>query len=370
MTRPDRSVIERLQRVAADMAGRTTPFVRDEWYCAGLSSEFGPRLLARRILGDAIVFHRTSAGAVVALEDRCAHRSFPLSKGTLVDDHIVCGYHGFRYDVRGDCVRVPSMARPPRHIGVRDYPVRELGRTVWIWMGDAPPPDGDGPPVQPWMTRTSHPGMVGALHLRANYVGLHENLLDLTHIEYLHAATLGQGAAGMAAAPYETVIDGERISVVRRVDHARLAPVFADTTGLGDIPDATRVTSTTYRSPAFEEVSATYFDASLPEAGRREFEVRTAHLITPETQSTTHYFIDHTWNWAIDDPRLLEVMRRGLFDAFEEDVAGLALVERTLAERDGDPSFHEASVASDAAAVALRRLLLARVRREAAARGA
>lgn len=368
MTLPDAATVARARAAAATMADRTTPLLRDEWYCAGFVHEFGPRLLARTLLGDAVVFHRASSGEVVALEDRCAHRSYPLSQGRLEGDTVVCGYHGFRYDARGDCVGIPSQAAPPRGIGVHRYPTLERGRVVWIWMGDPARADGTEPPVQPWMLDPAWQSCTGQLHLPASYVALHENLLDLTHIEFLHAATLGQGAAGMAAAPYAATVEGDAIAIERRVDPASLPPVFAQTTGLGGIATAVRVSRTDCLSPALEQVTATYFDGALPEAARRLFQVRTAHLLTPETLTSTHYFVDHAWNWPIEDPALLATMHRGLFDAFEEDVRGLALVERTLAARAGDPTWYEVSVASDVAGVALRRLLKKRADAEAARR--
>ena len=96
----------------------------------------------------------------------------------------------------------------------------------------------------------------------------------------------------------------------------------------------------------------------------------TAHLMTPETLTTTHYFIDHAWNWGHGDSELREVMHQGLFAAFVEDVKGLTLVEATLAARDGDPEFFEISVGADAAAVAMRRHIFKRsVEERATAQG-
>jgi vanillate O-demethylase monooxygenase subunit len=73
--------------------------------------------LKRTVLGQRLVLFRTQAGAPVALDDRCAHRSFPLSAGTLEGDAVVCGYHGLRYDAAGDCIQVPSQKSCPKGIG-------------------------------------------------------------------------------------------------------------------------------------------------------------------------------------------------------------------------------------------------------------
>lgn len=363
MTLPSQPLIDRFRASMSGMAGRTTPLIFNEWYCAGFGVEFTAALFKRKILGRDLVFYRTSEGNVTALEDRCPHRSFPLSSGRLVNDQIVCGYHGFCYDQRGDCVQVPSQERPPK-VGIRHYPVREIGRIVWIWMGEPSLAESSPPPVQPWMVDAGWESSTGYLHLPANYVGLHENLLDLTHIEYLHAQTLGMNSPGFAAAPFKVLLDGGRIAIERRVEPTGLPPVFATTTGLGGIQTAARVSRTDYLSPALEQLSASYFDGSLPESGRREYRVRTAHLMTPETLTTTHYFIDHAWNWGHGNAELRQMMHEGLFAAFLEDVQGLSLVEANLASRENDPEFFEISVAADGAAVAMRRHLLARSAQE------
>lgn len=366
MTLPSTLVIERAQAANRTMAGPTTPLILNEWYCAGFGHEFERKLIKRKLLGFNVVFYRTEAGIPVALNDRCAHRSFPLSSGHLDGDTVVCGYHGFCYDTQGDCTRVPSQERPPKNIGVRKYPLREHGRLVWIWMGDPALAEQTAPPVQPWMTDTSWDSSTGYLHMAANYVGLHENLLDLTHIEYLHAKTLGLNSPGFAASPYEPKIEGSKISLERRVEPTGLPPVFAQTTGLGGIKTAARVSRTEYFSPAMEQVSASYFDASLPADTRREFSLHTAHLLTPETLNTMHYFIDHTWNWGQGDPEVQRLMHEGLFDAFEEDVKGMALVAANVVDSVDSPQFYEASVGSDAAAIAMRRHLKARADAEQA----
>lgn len=362
MTLPAPAHIARYRAAMQGLAGRETPLIFNEWYCAGLGGEFSRQLFKRKILGRDLVFFRTLAGEVVALEDRCAHRSFPLSAGRLVGDELVCGYHGFCYNRRGDCVKVPSQERAPQ-VGVRHYPLRETGRIVWIWMGPGVP--AHEPPVQPWMLDPAWEHSTGHLHLAANYVGLHENLLDLTHIEYLHAQTLGLNSPGFAAAPFELLLEGGAFGIRRKVAPTGLPPMLADTTGLGGIQTAARVSRTDFISPAFEQLSASYFDDSLPEGARPEFRLQTAHLMTPETQTSTHYFIDHAWNWGLGDEALRQAMHSGLFAAFEEDVRCLALVEAALAARQGDEEFFEISVAADGAALAMRRHLLARAMAEA-----
>jgi vanillate O-demethylase monooxygenase subunit len=365
-TPPD-PVLKRARQARGLLADRHTPFVFDAWYVAALSSEIGDSLLARTLLGAKVVMFRAPDGEPTALEDRCAHRSYPLSASRLDDGVVTCGYHGFRYDVTGACIAVPSAAQCPANIGVRRYPLVERAGLAWIWLGDAQKADPELIPLPAWCSDPTWDFIHERLDLPANYVSLHENLLDLTHIEFLHAETLGKGSKGYAAAPFETFIEDGAYAITRRVMPTTLPPIWARTTGLGTIPTAARVTTTRYLSPGCQEVAAVWFDSALPEGQRPEFTSSTAHLPTPLDHDSTHYFILHGWNFGLDDPDMPNIMRAGLFAAFQEDVEGLTLVQQTLEAFDGDPDFYEQSVGSDAVAVAMRRWLKTLADKEAAA---
>jgi phenylpropionate dioxygenase-like ring-hydroxylating dioxygenase large terminal subunit len=334
------------------LADRTTPFVQDEWYVAGFTEDFSRTLLRRRILGRNLVLFRTASGIPVALDDRCAHRSFPLSRSTLDGDTIVCGYHGLRYDSQGNCIEVPSQTKCPPGIGVRNFPLIEKGPLVWIWMGDCAKADPNRIPEQPWLYNSDWTRSRGYFSLPASYVSLHENLLDLTHLSYLHAASFG--TADYAKAPYEATIETDRFVLHRHVEPTTLPPVWAEPTGIKG-NTAARIVDSEFVSPALHVVTARFIDTRLPMEKRREFMIKTAHIPTPETLTSTHYFIVHGRNFALQDESITRFMHEQLFQAFAEDVAGLTAIEEILADC-GDEIF-EISVASDRASVAMRRYL-------------
>jgi vanillate O-demethylase monooxygenase subunit len=354
------------------MADRTTPFIFNEWYVAAFSHEVDRTLLKRKILGRNLVLFRTLAGNPVALEDRCAHRSFPLSASKLDGDTIVCGYHGLRYDAQGNCIEVPSQPRCPKGIGVANYALVERGPLLWIWMGAPELADAGKIPEQQWLESAHWERSQGYIALRASYVSLHENLLDLTHLSYLHAATFG--TSDYAAAPYSAAIEDDveahangkrpRFVLDRQVAPTTLPPVWAQPTGISG-PTAARIVSSEFVSPALHVVTVRFHDTALPAGERPQFEVRTAHIPTPETLTSTHYFIVHGRDFARDDPSVTGFMHEQLFKAFAEDVAGLTAVEQTLAEAGDEP--YEISLASDRAAVAMRRYLKRRSDHEHAA---
>jgi phenylpropionate dioxygenase-like ring-hydroxylating dioxygenase large terminal subunit len=355
---PSAGVLRAAKVANQALADRTTPFVQDEWYVAGFKEDFARTLRKRKILGRNLVLFRTESGIPVALDDRCAHRSFPLSRSTLDGDTIVCGYHGLRYDSQGNCIEVPSQAKCPRGIGVRNFPLVEKGPLVWIWMGDPEQADAGRIADQSWLASDQWTRSQGYFSLPASYVSLHENLMDLTHLSYLHAASFG--TADYAKAPYEATIEADRFVLHRRVEPTTLPPVWAEPTGIKG-NTAARIVDSEFVSPALHVVTARFLDTRLPQQERREFMIKTAHIPTPETLTSTHYFIVHGRNFALQDDSITRFMHEQLFQAFAEDVDGLSAIEAVLAEA-GDEVF-EISVASDRASVAMRRYLKQRADR-------
>lgn len=362
MTRPPQNVIAAAQNASLRLADRHTPLVMNEWYVAAFGVEIQRELLARTLLGKRLVFFRTTDHRVVALEDRCPHRSMPLSAGILQEDTVVCGYHGFRFNTEGNCIEVPSQSSCPKNVGVKTYRTLERGPVVWIWMGEAEQADVSKLPPQDWMEDDKWERSQGYLALQASYVRLHENLLDLTHLSFLHAKSFG--TPDYAKAAFESEIGEGQFALVRRVVPTTLPPVWAIPTGLTGPGQAARMVRSEFRSLGLHEVSVTFYDCHLPEKERPEFRIRTAHMPTPESATHTHYFIVHGRDFVQDDPATTRFMHDQLFVAFQEDVDGLALQEQALAATPAE-ELYEFSVAADAPAVAMRRYVLSRQQKEA-----
>jgi phenylpropionate dioxygenase-like ring-hydroxylating dioxygenase large terminal subunit len=116
--------------------------LREFWYPAGRSKEFGRRPVGRKLLGADIVFLR-EPGGVHALSDRCPHRGMPLSCGDRrFEGTITCPYHGWTFNMHGECVAALNEGPEspiPGKVRVRTYPVEERNGVVWVFMGDGPP---------------------------------------------------------------------------------------------------------------------------------------------------------------------------------------------------------------------------------------
>jgi len=175
-------------------------YLRNTWYVAGWDEELdGEKLLSRRILDEPLVLFRDGRGVPHALTDRCPHRFAPLSLGKLTDGIIQCPYHGLRFDGSGACVHNPhGDGRIPAAAHAKSHPVVERYSALWVWMGDptlanaAAIPDFSCMDPQTWFVGKRY------LHVKANYILENDNILDLSHIEYLHPGTLGGDAVNQA----------------------------------------------------------------------------------------------------------------------------------------------------------------------------
>lgn len=344
-----------LQSVAAsggDMADADTPFIHDAWYVIAEAREVARTPLARTALGTSILLYRTEAGAVVALQNRCCHRSFPLVHGRLDGDCIVCGYHGLRYDATGRCVEIPMQTSVPSSVRVRAYRTEERGPFVWIWMGDAAKADPATLPHQEWISSADWDQRWGYLYVQGSYVHLHENLLDLSHLSFLHANSFG--TPEYARAPVETKIDGELIEVWRHVE-CRLPPIYAEPLGWQG-ERALRSSGSRFVSPGLHVNTGIFRNLDRPEKNVVQPNIRVAQVITPETARSTHYWTLQARNFARGDERMGEFMIGQQLAAFREDVFAIERIDE-LQRLEADRPFREISIPTDKAGVVMRRRL-------------
>jgi phenylpropionate dioxygenase-like ring-hydroxylating dioxygenase large terminal subunit len=162
----------------------------DHWYPVAWSRDIKPdKTFATSFAGEPIVLVRPKTGDLFALEDRCAHRQVPLSKGVVMDCTVRCCYHGWRYDASGQCVDVPYLGKGKLPNGVRSYPCHEVDGVIFIWPGKMPaakPPEALGSASdQSYKTR-----QLGKM-VRCHYTFMHENLMDMNH-QFLHRRTTGR----------------------------------------------------------------------------------------------------------------------------------------------------------------------------------
>jgi phenylpropionate dioxygenase-like ring-hydroxylating dioxygenase large terminal subunit len=169
-------------------------YALDCWYVAGWESDVGPdTLFAARIADQPVVIYRRQDGALVALEDRCRHRFAPLSLGCREGDDLRCMYHGFKFAPSGRCVEIPGETQIPELARVRAYPVAARHSWVWVWIGD---PAAADPALIPPAVGFEDPRWVlrhGQLDYAAPYTLINDNLLDFSHLSFVHRRSFGAG---------------------------------------------------------------------------------------------------------------------------------------------------------------------------------
>lgn len=342
------------------LADHTTPLIRDEWYVAAWSRELGPEPVVRTLLGIGVLLYRTTDGLPVALRDRCPHRSLPLSRGRREGDDIVCGYHGLTFGPDGACIRIPSQSAVPAPVRAQAYAVVERGPLVWIWMGERTAADPTTIPDHPWLDAPDFTHIAGYLHVRCNYVRLHENVLDLTHFPFLHGAAVGD--LDYAQAPFEVARAGDTVSLTRKLaGHVVNAGYGAMIGNIGHRVD--RSSESWFLSPAFHIAHATIKDLDGGVEGRTDFHFKIQHMFTPETATSTHYFWAAARDVNVDDQALSAAAHKQAVETFLEDVDALEQIESVWSrERE---TFAEISVAGDRAGLLMRRIIARRAHLEA-----
>ncbi len=338
---------------AASMANRDTPLIRNAWYVAAKSSEISRELFSRQYLGISTVIFRKQDGTPVALQNRCCHRSFPLVEGRLDGDVLECGYHGFRYDCAGRCIAIPSQKKAPENIRLRCFPLIEKKPFIWIWPGDPALADESLLPHQAFFDHADWAVNIGYLKIQGSYVHLHENLLDLSHLSFLHAKTFG--TPEYARAPLEATVEDAHFEVWRHVE-CELPPIYARPLGWeGD--QAMRSSGSLFISPGLHLNTGVLKNLDHPEKMQdSQPMVKVAQLITPETNTSTNYYYAQCRNFALDDREMGKFMLEANQAAFSEDVFAIEHINR-MQDNDRTPGFYEIDVAADRPGVSMRRHL-------------
>ncbi|AJP73662.1 aromatic ring-hydroxylating dioxygenase subunit alpha [Sphingomonas hengshuiensis] len=169
-------------------------YVRNAWYVAGWSKDLAvDKPLAMTILGDRIVLWRTASGGLHALEDRCVHRLAPLSLGRCEGERLRCMYHGLLFDPDGKVVEIPGQELVPPKARVRAYPVVDRHSWLWVWMGDPARADAALIPDAVGLDRPDYVLGHGQLDYAAEARLINDNLLDFSHLTFVHAQSFGSG---------------------------------------------------------------------------------------------------------------------------------------------------------------------------------
>lgn len=332
-------------------------FLRNAWYVTARSCEVGRVPLARIILNEPVVLYRKRDGTPVAIEDRCCHRHLPLSMGAIVDDDLRCGYHGLRFDANGVCVDIPGQSEIPPQARVCAYPLVERWHWLWIWMGN---PAHADPALIPNLWWADHPDWILSQYdmvpLKCDYRLIADNVLDATHLTYVHARSIGTSA--IADIEPETERDGDIVRVTRWILDRPPPPMYKEAGGFPGNVDRWAVAQ--FQPPCYSINFAGCVDVGCggPLGDRRKssgtVELVALSLPTPSTENTTYYFFGFSRCFGRDDPTVEKMFSEGMIEVFREDFVVLEAQQRMM---DYKPKAPQISLRVDAGPIQARRVL-------------
>ena len=329
-------------------------FLRNGWYSAIWSHELKEKPVGKTFLNEKVVLFRNDRGQVGALEDCCCHRAAPLSRGEISGATLACGYHGLKFDVNGQCVEVPGQSEMPPGAKVRSYPVHEKNNVVWIWMGDAAKADTAKISDMPWLSDPKWATTPGNIHVKTNYQFIIDNLLDLTHVTYVHKNTLA-GDPREATTPTKTERLNDGVRVGRWMLDFVPPPLFAKAGNFTSNVD--RWQHVTWHPPGivYLDVGCAKAGTGAPQGDRSQgISIWSSHLITPETEHSSHYMFCFARDFRIDDPEMSKMLYEGSKATFLEDAD---ILEAVQANRTGGSLDGLIHIAADAAQLQARRML-------------
>ena len=336
-------------------------FLRNGWYSALWSHELKDQPIGRTVLNEKVALFRNASGQVGALEDCCCHRAAPLSRGELAGEYLACGYHGLKFDVSGQCVEVPGQSQVPDGAKVRSYPVHEKCNVIWIWMGDPTKADPATIPAMPWLSDPNWTTTPGRIHVKTNYQFILDNLLDLTHVSYVHKNTLA-GDPREATTPAKTERLPNGVRVGRWMLDFAPPPLFAKAGNFKSNVD--RWQHVTWHPPGivYLNVGCAKAGTGAPQGDRSQgISIWSSHLITPETENTSHYMFCFARDFSLGDAGMSKLLFEGSKATFLEDADMLEALQTNRVGGTLDGLIH---IIADAAQLQARRMLSTMIRAE------
>lgn len=333
-------------------------YLKNCWYCAGWEfdlSQSRDALLPRQIAGELLVLYRKLDGSIIAMEDRCCHRQAPLSLGMKEDDGIRCRYHGIKFDADGRCIEIPGQTIIPKNARVRTFPVVVKDSWIWVWMGDPDKADPSlicfavGPDDAEWNIRT------GQISINVNYRLAIANLMDLSHVAWVHRDTLG-GTTAWFEAPLTQEIVPRGINTSFWMPDAPPPTYFQHLfppNATFDICISVEMTvpcNFILRFEAFSPGTATHGRDS----GQKYIDSYSSQAVTPRDEDGVDYYYSFGLSQETEIPGMSQTFLEATHAGFAEDKAILEGQHRNIKQR---PDGSTLNIKSDGGPIKFLRLL-------------
>jgi vanillate O-demethylase monooxygenase subunit len=308
-----------------------TTWLTNAWYVAAWDAEVESAPLARTICGTPMMFYRKLDRTVVALRDACPHRLLPLSMGLREGDAIRCKYHGLKLGPDGVAIEMPMRNDAPnKRICAESFVTHERHRYVWVWIGEREKAD---PALIPNLWPCSTEGWVfdgDYYHVACDYRLMIDNLMDLTHETHVHSGSIGQPE--IMEAPIGTRVDGQDVIVERWIPGIDAPPFWRTALKRPGLVDRWQICRFVMPAAVMIDVGVAPVDAGASleqhDEGVRGMVV---DFMTPETETSHHYFWGMARNFDTSDPSITAQLKRQQGVVFAEDKDILEAQQRALA---------------------------------------
>jgi vanillate O-demethylase monooxygenase subunit len=333
-------------------------FIKNAWYVAAWADEVTAKPVARRILNEPVVLFRDEAGKAAALLDMCCHRGAPLSCGKVVPTGLECGYHGMVYAGDGACVHIPGQVHIPAKARVKSYPLVEKDALLWIWPGDPAAADPSTIVGYPFHNDAAHwPHQHTMYPIEGSASLMVDNLMDLTHLGYVHVGTIGGYPQSHVDAIMDTQPTETGLKFTRWLLDSPAPPTYKKAVPtLADRIDRWQEFEFVAPAVVLQWVGATDAGTGAYDRGKRDggFSMRIFHGLTPETETTCHYFWSTLNGFAPNDPASTQKIFDEVSAAFREDQYIVQQQQMRLKELGEDGLVN---IVADGARVHMRRVL-------------
>jgi vanillate O-demethylase monooxygenase subunit len=324
---------------------------RDCWYAIATSEEVGREPLGRRALGTGVVLFRTTNGTPIALEDRCAHRPYPLSLGHVEGDRIVSGYTGFGYDAQGFCVHVPTQSEIPVGARVPAYPVHEDGVFVWVWLGEPAMATLRPPPATPWLSDPAWATIGEVWETKADLLLLLENFADISHVAVVDPF-IAPPVLRSSPPPLEVEVTETTVSFSRTYEPAPIPAWQAELLGLPADSEHVQHEQGAFMTPG---LWVDRWDVHVA-SGADEAQIHTfrfTHAVTPISPGRTRHAWRVSRNFALGEQAGNVLLP--IFTGYYKRVQRILETMQDVLDTDGPR--REVNVSADAAALQVRKII-------------
>lgn len=344
-------------------------YVRNAWYVAAWSHDLQPeKPYPITILGERIVIWRTAQGGLHALEDRCVHRLAPLSLGRCEGERLRCMYHGLLFDPDGQVVEIPGQEAIPPKARVRRYTVVERHSWIWVWMGDAEAARDDLIPPAVGLDDPDYMLGTGQLDYAAEARLINDNLLDFSHLTYVHSQSFGSGPQFAQSQAKVTAID-RGVRYERWTENSLGSSSRTSTTPMDNfmaydflIPGVLLMTGGVFPLGTAKRLG--YAPPDLAEAVSGV--TFTSQAVTPMTEKSARYFFSWGPHRRHGDEAYRDVLMAMADKAFGEDKVMIEAQQKVIDDT-ADPRIMP--TAHDRGVTLFNRMVEKLVRDEAAERG-